>query len=87
MPADEAEADESALEKLGLDPSSFRRDLNTFSNFCVTFSVMCPMGTITSMHGPTLFYSLLPLAACAFGRALETCLQSPRDQLPCVREG
>ncbi|KAK9812568.1 hypothetical protein WJX73_009557 [Symbiochloris irregularis] len=40
-------ADEDVLSRLGAN-SVFKRELNTFTNFCVVFSVMCVPGTITS---------------------------------------
>ena len=40
-------ADENQLAELGLQ-QVFKRELNTYTNFAVTFSVMCVPGTITS---------------------------------------
>ena len=40
-------ADEKRLAQLGLQ-QVFKRELNYYTNFAITFSVMCVPGTITS---------------------------------------
>ncbi|KAK9812467.1 hypothetical protein WJX73_002103 [Symbiochloris irregularis] len=59
--------DEKSLAKLGLE-QVFVRKLNTFGNFCVTFSVMCGPGTIKCTLA--LAWNFGGPAACTYGCVL-----------------